>query len=303
MSKGGTRLNKILGTEEGTEINNDSGSTTPIKEAKMTASGKSENSNDSNIKIRPNSHQSDTKKKNRISSILSQNDEDDPPVSGLDGFDEHEISLESNNSPFQEFTSDENIEKDMENLLNKILQGSNHDQHGHGQSLNTFDDSNSLFPNNMSSIFPPGMGSKDGIPIFPGMSGMPGMSGVGKPEKCELDIAKSKLYKSSYSIFRFIIVWIIVSIHIEKSSILSSYIFAPNSKLWIHFLSAEVLLGAIYLLLSYLSVFPNHTILSFDVSNFGYPNSILTSYGLVKSFFTDFCFMIVLLVFLFYFKL
>lgn len=298
MAKGSSRLNKILGSTEaenddGKDQENDKLDSTIIKNgsATVSASGKSDHE-ESNIKSRSD------KRGNRISVILDQNhddDDDDPPTSGLDGIESiaPEISLESVDSPLQEFESDENIEQEMENLLNKILQNSSHDSshpHAHGQGIPG--DPGSLFNGDMSSMFPglnPGVNS----PGFGGMSA--------SPAKSKVDIAKSKLYQSGYAVFRFILVCVLVLTHVERSSFVSGYVFPQNSSLWLHFLSTEVILGALYLLLSYLRFFPSHTILSFDISGFGYPNSIMTSYGLVKSFFTDFCFMVVVLGFLFYF--
>lgn len=305
MAKGGSRLNKILGSSDPTEDNEktikpDSENTSSDKSANTTSNTTAAQSGiveEPQLKLRTNKI-NENAKKNRISTILTQEDDEDPPVSSLDGYDEPEISLESTDSPLQEFESEENIEKEMENLLNKILQGSARDPHGHGQPIANNQNVNS---SDLSSMFPSGMPNIPNMPIFPGMSEMPGMGDMfGQSNKSELDIAKAKLFKSGFAIVRFVIVWIIVLSHVEKLAMTSLYFFPPNTKLWTHFLCVEILLGGIYLLLSYFSIFPNHTILSFDISSFGYPNSLLTSYGLIKGFFADFCFMIIILGFLFY---
>ncbi|GAV26704.1 hypothetical protein PMKS-000159 [Pichia membranifaciens] len=295
MAKGSTRLNKILGSPEfehdSEKVDNKENVASTIGQddtVTAAATGKSDHQ-EQNVRSRV-----DKNSGNRISVILNQELDDDPPVSGLDGLEiiEPEISLESVDSPLQEFGSDENIEQEMENLLNKILQNSAHDTshpHAHGQGI--ADGTNGMFTGDMASMFPglkPGTGPA-------GFGGMPA-----QPVKSKLDVAKAKVYQSGYAVIRFIIVWVIVSHQIEHSSFTPGYVFPQGSRLWLHFLSTEVVLGAIYLLLSYLHIFPSHTIMSFDISAFGYPNSILTSYGLVKSFFTDFCFMIVVLGFFFY---
>lgn len=306
MAKGGSRLNKILGSSDIAEISEKTikpefeSNTVDIPKNSILSTTSAEacgNVEEPQLKLRTNKTSENTKK-NRISAILIQDNDEDPPVSSLDEYDEPEISLESTDSPLQEFESEENIEKDMENLLNKILQGSARDPHGHGQPITNDQKVNN---SDISSMFPSVMPNIPNMPIFPGMSGMPGMGDMfGQSGKSELDIAKAKLFKSGFSIARFIIVWIIVWSHVEKLAMTSLYFFPPNTKLWTHFLCIEILLGGIYLLLSYFSIFPNHTILSFDISSFGYPNSLLTSYGLVKGFFADFCCMIVTLGFLFY---
>ncbi|ODQ45315.1 hypothetical protein PICMEDRAFT_13036 [Pichia membranifaciens NRRL Y-2026] len=296
MARGSTRLNKILGSpdikhESEIDDTKENGASSIGKDDIITAAstGKSDHQ-EQNVRSRSDKNSGD-----RISVILNQDVDDDPPVSGLDGLEtiEPEISLESVDSPLQEFGSDENIEQEMEKLLNKILQNSAHDTshpHAHGQGIT--DNTNAMFNGDMASMFPglkPGMGPT-------GFGAMPA-----QPAKSKLDIAKAKVYQSGYAVIRFIIVWVLVSNHIERSSFTSGFVFPQGSRLWLHFLSTEAVLGAIYLLLSYLHIFPSHTIMSFDISGFGYPNSILTSYGLVKSFFTDFCFMIVVLGFYFYF--
>lgn len=310
MAQGGSRLNQIFAGSGMKNPPKSVASDIPINSdtTQSTTGANRESDGSDGVKSRINKT-SASKNDNRISTILSDVNDDtelfaDPPISSIDYIDNPDLSIESSSSPLQEFESDVTVEKEMEDLLNKILRNSANDNsghgHGHGQGINSTD-SSTLFNTDISEMFK----NIQNMPGMSGMTGMPSMPGMNpqaqQVEKTPLELAKAKLFRSGYVIIRFIIISILVMQNIEGFGSGYGYIFPENSKLWIHFLWIEVILGIFYLTLSYLSIFPNHTILSFDISSFGYANSILTSYGLIKSFFTDFCFLVVLLGFLFYF--
>lgn len=287
MATGSSRLNKILGTsaeeqhatQQQPESANPSTSVeidTPVAELRSNA-GKSKKSS------------------NRISVVRDQsdNENDDPPVSGLDEF---EVSLEDD-SPLQEFVSNENAELEIEQILNKMLQNSAHDgkhPHGHGQAPNPED----FFGKEMVSMFA-GMSGKanDGTSLssLPSMSGMPGMKGT--EFKTEIQTAKAKVYQSGFAVFRFLYIWLLVYSNVSEALTmfrLPSILLANNS-LWTQFLYTEIIFGLLHSLFNYLSIFPNNTIMSFDISSFGYANSALTAYTFARNLFNDFCYLIVIL--------
>jgi hypothetical protein len=280
MATGGSRLNKILGSNENEEVSSNNQPEPAQKINTTSSNARSTN----NPQLRPISEKPKNKS-NRISVMIDQeNEDDDPPVSGLDDL---EMSLESD-SPLQEFVSNEKAEFELEQFLNKMLQNSAHDDknaHGHGEPTNPQD----FFGKEMASMFAGlnGKGGNDGMPPIPGMGNL--------PIKSEIELAKSKLYQSGFAVFRFILIWILISSYNPDSTISSYITFSFNTSLWTQFLYGEIVFGLVHLLLTSLSVFPNHTIMSFDVSSFGYANSALTAYSFARNFFNDFCCLIVII--------
>lgn len=285
MATGGSRLNKILGTND--EEQNDT-TIQPVS-AKSTTSVEMDSTK---AAMRPNTGKLKNSA-NRISISMNQNAnyDDDPPVSGLDEF---EVSLEDD-SPLQEFVSNETAELDIEQILNKMLQSSSHDGknlHNHGQAPHA----ENVFDKEMASLFA-GMNAETGAGLSSSQpfAGMPGMMGTGL--KTEVEIAKSKVYQSGFAVFRLIYMWLLVYSNVSESSIpirLPS-IFLANKSLWTQFLYTEIVFGLLHSLFNYLSVFPNNTIMSFDVSSFGYANSALTAYTFARNLFNDFCYLVVIL--------
>ena len=108
MAKGGSRLNKILGSSEPPENNEEAmklesehtSDDIPKNTISNSTSAQSGLTEEPQLKLRTNKINENTKK-NRISTILTQDDDVDPPVSSLDGYDEPEISLESTDSSLQ----------------------------------------------------------------------------------------------------------------------------------------------------------------------------------------------------------
>lgn len=294
LAQGGSRLNKIIGGNDSLLAKEPEEIQKPdiVIENVVESTGSNNSTEESTLKSRKNKFN----KSNRISMVLNENDAD-PPTSNLDEFEnytEQDISLESG-SPLQEFISDENVEVDMEQLLNRMLQNSGHDQshpHGHGEGI-------------------PPMG-EDPFAMFSKLSGMAGKSNSGglfnASTKSDIEIAKSKLYLSGYSMFRLFVVLLLVCTKSDELFTSSGYSFFniltsyfDKLTLWPLFLTVELIFSAIYLLLSFSQVFPNNTILSFDISSFGHANSALTAYGVIRSFFVDLCALVLILGFSAYF--
>lgn len=303
MAAGGSRINRILGTPEAEQkgeqknvaqaqdgLTGSERTTQAAPRPNTAASGVTGAGESSNIRLRPSAGKSQTKN-NRISVIL--NEDDDPPVSGLDEYEhEPEVSLESD-SPLDEFVSNENAEQEIEQLLNRMLQSSAQDAshpHAHGEKLRDED----LFNKDISSILA-GMGSGQGFPGFPGLPGMEGMPGLGgKSLSSPRDLTKARMLQSTYALFRFVIIWVLINMNMPYSALSSYAIFPYSYNLWLQFLCIEVIFGLLYLLLRHFSVFPSNTIMSFDISSFGYANSAFTAYSLARSFFNDVCCLVVI---------
>lgn len=214
---------------------------------------------------------------NRISTILQDNkieiedtiEYDDPPVSGLG-----DESLESD-SPLNEFISNDEIEKALNKMLLNSSNDENHIGHNHNKPI---DDPFATMFKNMENM--------------KGMSGLGGgdMSGMnfGNNIKSEYDILKSKFYQSTYVIIRFIIIF---------TMMIKNEFFKSISS-WNKFLILEILFGIIQLICCINGIFPNNTIMSFDITSFGQINSIINGYAVARSFYHDFCLYILVFVYL-----
>lgn len=273
LANGSTRLNKILGTEEHPEV----------IVTKPTIDESSDSVKEPSYSTRSQSSANGLSKRgNRISMLLDTNE--DPPTSSLDEF---EVSLESDESPLDEFVSNEKAELNIEEVLNKMLQSSAKDGHEHGGSLHSSAPS-SFSDKDMASMLS-SMGQIPGMGNFPGFDGNAGSA----PILSAKDMSRSKLLQSSFSLFRILVIFFLVQTNIPES-ILSVYaVYLHKYSLWVQFLYTEVIFGVLQLLFNYLRVFPNNTILSFDISQFGYANSFINAYTIMRNFYTDFCILIV----------
>lgn len=265
LANGSSRLNKILGTDEHPDIvvskqTSIESADLPSTEPSFTSGAKAHGVNASQ------------RKGNRISMLLDS--VEDPPTSSLD---DYEVSLESNESPFDEFVSNDRTEMNIEEMLNKMLQTSAKDGHGHGEGFCNpdFDD-----------ISNKGMAS-----MFSSIRQMPGMGPA--PIKTQAQISRSKLLQSTYSVLRIATVFSLVQMNFPETWLSAYAVYPHNFSLWVQFLYTEIFFGLIQLLFNYLSIFPNNTILSFDISQFGYANSIFNAYSIMRNFYNDFCCLII----------
>ncbi|TID17185.1 hypothetical protein CANINC_004044 [Pichia inconspicua] len=272
LANGGTRLNKILGTEEVPGTETKSSQLDKASETKSSSTGSQTSVNGL------------SKRGNRISMLLDNND--DPPTSSLDEF---EVSLESDESPLDEFVSNERAEVNIEEVLNKMLKSSAKDGHEHGEGLHS-STPNSFSDKDMASMLS-SMGQIPGLGNFPGFDNVSGSLNASNAT----DISRSKLLQSTYSFFRVLLISFLVLTNLPESFLYVYALYPHKYSLWVQFLYTEVLFGALQLSFNYLKIFPNNTILSFDVSQFGYANSLLNAYTIIRNFYTDFCTLIVAL--------
>lgn len=291
LANGGSRLNKILGTDEYPEVVDTTPKSSTSQDSPITTTTPVSTSS-----IQTSISNATQRKNNRVSMILDPHN--DPPTSTLDEF---EVSLESEGSPLDEFASNEKIDMNIEEMLNKMLQFSGKDGHEHGQQALEGAGIEDIFGKDMASMMAsmgnmPGMGGLGGMSGLGGMGGLgglgglPGMSGMGSPMmKNEVEVSRSKVFQSTFSVFRILVVFMLVQTGIPESLFSAYELFPYHFTIWNKFLCTEVVFGLLQLVFTYFSIFPNNTIMSFDISSFGYANSILNAYGLVRNFYQDFC--------------
>mgnify|MGYP003365258799 CR=1 FL=1 len=295
MAQGGTRLNKILGTDAvpGTPESTSTSTSTTTSTAAATFPEITEVS--SVPSRRTGSGMNKNKNKNRISTFLEVDEAAN---------DDHEISLESD-SPLEEFVSNEAMEQEIERALNEMLQNSANDKrHGHGTastsaSTNLTSNSGSVQTPQLPEGFPDLsslMGGNNPMDLMNMLNAAGGGNG-GIPNQGvngNLDSTKKAVQKLSQSlmgVLRFAGIFLLIWLYRDSIELNRNY-----GHIWTIFCTVEIVLAGLQVHLLSTGAFPKPTIMSFDVSAFSQIKAVMTAYSVLKSFFADFCWYVLVLV-------
>jgi hypothetical protein len=311
MAQGGTRLNKILGTDAvpGTPESTSTSTSTTTSTAAATSPEITEVS--SVPSRRTGSGMNKNKNKNRISTFLEVDEAAN---------DDHEISLESD-SPLEEFVSNEAMEQEIERALNEMLQNSANDKrHGHGTASTSastnltsnsgsvqtpqlpegFPDLSSLMggnnPMDLMNMLNAAGGGNNPMDLMNMLNAAGGGNG-GIPNQGvngDLDSTKKAVQKLSQSlmgVLRFAGIFLLIWLYRDSIELNRNY-----GHIWTIFCTVEIVLAGLQVHLLSTGAFPKPTIMSFDVSAFSQIKAVMTAYSVLKSFFADFCWYVLVLV-------